>query len=297
MKISLKLLLSQITFVLLLFIACGSENGSSSSASVEKNKPKTAKLNPSGGGNELAARKYREPTDSLPARNTDSFNRNDGRGTQQPQTRPQSGNGSTNASNADNDRFTRNEGRNQSQPQGAQNMPGAAKLSSSRAKAIIEQRANEVINLMAKKDFYAMAGYIHPVKGVRFSPYSYVKPDGDRLLKTKEFIDATLENETVLWGHYDGSGEPIKLNFKAYYDKFVYDFDYYRKTQRIGYNEVIGSGNSVINRAQVYPEAICVEYYQANPENEFDWSSLTLVFEKYGSEWYLTGLIHGEWTS
>jgi len=44
---------------------------------------------------------------------------------------------------------------------------------------------------------------------------------------TKDQLKNLMESEEVyIWGEYDGSGDPIKLTFAQYFDKFVYDHDF-----------------------------------------------------------------------
>jgi len=68
----------------------------------------------------------------------------------------------------------------------------------------------------------------------------------------------------------------------------------------VTYNsETLSSGNLINNIRESYPAAIIVEYHFPGFEEKYggmDWTSLWLVFEKQGSEWYLVGLVHGEWT-
>jgi len=53
------------------------------------------------------------------------------------------------------------------------------------------------------------------------------------------------------------------------------------------------------NRFEVYPGTIIVEYHFPGEDRELqglDWKSLSLAFERYENEWYLVGIIHGQWT-
>ena len=53
------------------------------------------------------------------------------------------------------------------------------------------------------------------------------------------------------------------------------------------------------NVAEVYPEAVTVEYHVEGSAPELgglDWRSLRLVFERVEDTWYLVGVVHDEWT-
>lgn len=162
---------------------------------------------------------------------------------------------------------------------------------------IVTARASEVLEALSDRDMERLSALIHPVKGVRFSPYAFVS-DSD-LVFTADLLAGLLSDPTeYLWGAYDGTGYPIEMTFDKYYGQFVYDRDYVNAEQ-IGYNKRIGFGNSIDNSLEYYPGANVVEYHFSGFDPDFggmDWSSLRLVFQKSGSVWYLVGVIHDRWT-
>lgn len=161
----------------------------------------------------------------------------------------------------------------------------------------IMERSNTAITALKNFDLGALAALVHPTKGVRFSPYSYVADD--QLVFTADGIMTLGDNQVIYtWGISDGSGKPIELSFRGYYEEFIYDVDF-ANAEQIAYNEALGMGNMIDNSRQFYPEANFVEYYFPgfDPNYEgMDWRSLRLVFEQEGETWYLVGVIHGEWT-
>lgn len=165
-------------------------------------------------------------------------------------------------------------------------------------KSIINDRAEEVLTAIKNKDMDVLSKMVHPVKGVRFSPYAYVRESEDIVLTAGKLKDIRADNTEYLWGSYDGSGEPIKLTFTDYYDKFIYDKDFIN-AKEIGYNKTLGKGNTEDNSKKVYKSSIIVEYHFPgfNPEyTGMDWESLRLVFEKVEDTWYVVGVIHDQWT-
>lgn len=166
------------------------------------------------------------------------------------------------------------------------------------AKKVIEKTANELMNAIKNKDEDTIAEYVHPMKGVRFTPYTTVSTEKD-LIFNKENIKSFFKDESLyVWGNYDGIGDEIKLTPSQYYEKFIYSEDFLSAPE-IGYNEVLSSGNMVENQFEVYTNAIVVEYYipEINPEyGGIDWQSLRLVFEEYEGNWKLVGIIHNQWT-
>lgn len=155
-----------------------------------------------------------------------------------------------------------------------------------------------VIALLADLDMNALSPYIHPTKGVRFSPYGYVDTANHLVFTQEQLSTLMADTQTYTWGSYDGSGEPIIKTFPEYYAEFVYDEDFINP-HVIGNNVIVGTGNSLINITEVYPEGVFVEFHFQgfDPQYEgIDWVSLRLVFEELDGNWYLVGVIHDQWT-
>ncbi|MDO8499208.1 MAG: hypothetical protein Q7S66_00935 [bacterium] len=172
------------------------------------------------------------------------------------------------------------------------------KLSSAAAKIVIANRAQEVILAIKNKDSAKLATFVHPNLGVRFSPYTYVSTTKDLIFKAPQLQNIFSDTTKYSWGNFDGSGLPIELTFKAYYQRFIYDEDF-ANAKEIGYNQIIGQGNMLNNNAEVYPNAITVEWNFPGINQQYggmDWKSLRLVFEYDGVMWYVVGVIHDQWT-
>lgn len=158
--------------------------------------------------------------------------------------------------------------------------------------------AMTVIEILQDKDMVNLSSYVHPNKGVRFTPYSYVDLQGDLVFTSQQIIPLLQSSQIYTWGEFDGTGDPIQLNVSDYYDKFVYDEDF-ANPHMIGNNVEIGTGNSINNIAQAYPIGIFVEFHFTgfDPQYEgMDWRSLRLVFEEVNGSWYLVGIVHNQWT-
>ncbi|WIV10581.1 hypothetical protein [Proteiniborus sp. MB09-C3] len=156
----------------------------------------------------------------------------------------------------------------------------------------------EVIGLIKDKDMNGLSVYVHPTKGLRFTPYPYVDTQKDLVFTAGQVADIIKDTKVYTWGSYDGSGEPIKLSFNEYYDKFIYDEDF-ANPHMIGNNVAIGKGNTTDNIKEAYPEGYFVEFYFKGFESKYegiDWRNLKLVFEEENGTWYLVGIVHGQWT-
>jgi hypothetical protein len=80
------------------------------------------------------------------------------------------------------------------------------------AEEIIKEISDTVLKAIAEKDVKTWAAYVHPEKGVRFTPYTYVEKDKD-IIFTKDQIESFFDNEkTYLWGYYVFSGIVEKKN-------------------------------------------------------------------------------------
>mgnify|MGYP001049093882 CR=1 FL=1 len=171
-------------------------------------------------------------------------------------------------------------------------------LAPEQAEKAIKDTAADLIKALSSKNADAIADLVHPTQGVRFTPYTYVSLESDLVFSQEEMRSFFKDQKVYLWGHYDGSGDPINLTPSQYYDKFVYAKDYVNAKQ-VGYNQVLSSGNALENQFEVYSNPIVVEYYFPgfNPDYEgMDWRSLRLVFESYQNDWKLVGIINNQWT-
>src|SRR5262245_37237413 len=172
-------------------------------------------------------------------------------------------------------------------------------LTPAAAERIIVGRAQQVMSALKAGDMVKFATFVHPQKGVRFSPYASVLPDEDRVVKKNQLAHMWAGNTRHKWRAYDGSGDPIRLTFKKYHRRFILHHDF-SHAQSARYNgEILGHGNTINNVRAIYPGAIAVEHHFPGFDPKvsgMDWTSLWLVFEKKGNEWYLVGIVHDEWT-
>ncbi|WP_373233223.1 hypothetical protein [Cohnella sp.] len=155
----------------------------------------------------------------------------------------------------------------------------------------------EVVELLRERDLKSLAQWIDPELGLRFSPYSYINKDSDLIFKPEE-LPAFKDTTQLMWGSFDGSGDPIKLTFRDYYDKFVYNRDF-ADAPNVSANKILGLGNAEYNGTEVYPNSSYVEFHFPGTDKKYegmDWQSLVLVFVPHGDDWKLVAVVHGQWT-
>lgn len=155
-----------------------------------------------------------------------------------------------------------------------------------------------VVELIRDQDFATLSTYVDPSLGLRFSPYPYIDLGSDLVMSPAQVSAFGTDTSLYNWGNYDGSGDPIDLTPMDYYSTFVYNADF-ADPEMMSWNAPIGTGNMINNLTTVYPTADYVEFYFSGFDPAYtgmDWTGLTLVFEQVGPDWYLVGVVHGQWT-
>ena len=151
---------------------------------------------------------------------------------------------------------------------------------------------------LQQQDWSALAAYVHPDRGVTFTPYSTVDPDSDLNFTADQIRNLAQDQNVYTWGFEDGRGEAIQMTFSQYLERYVYDRDYVQAPE-LGVDRIMTGGNALENLAEVYDDCRFVDFSfpTSDPVNDgLDWSSLKLVFRSEGEHWYLVGIVHGEWT-
>ncbi|WP_141502690.1 hypothetical protein [Paenibacillus luteus] len=165
------------------------------------------------------------------------------------------------------------------------------------AAATSEEAAATILLALKQSDMTTLNAYIHPEKGLLFSPYAHIDTSSAKVFQASglpPFTDSTVYN----WGAYDGSGEPISLTFKQYYEKFVYDKDFLA-SESVGADEIKGEGNMLVNIKEIFPGSFVMDYYFSGFDEQdagMDWESLILVLEELNGAWYLSAIVHSQWT-
>lgn len=147
-------------------------------------------------------------------------------------------------------------------------------------------------------EYPAVSALVHPEKGVTLTPYSTVEPSCDRNLLPAQLVVLPEDDIPYVWGIEDGTGAPIELTGREYFERYVFNADY-TAAPETAVDTVLMQGNALENVASAYPEGRFVEYHFPGLDEQmagYDWCSLKLVFECYQGYWYLVGLVHSEWT-
>ena len=161
----------------------------------------------------------------------------------------------------------------------------------------LETINNEILSTLRSKDFTKFSKYIHPEKGVRFSMYAYVQPKTDKHFTKEEFVKYMSTNIKVTWGEKDGTGDKLVLSIENYLTQWVFKKDFIGAEYH--QNVYKGTGNSINNLKEIYPNADFTENYIPGSEEygEMDWNSLRFVFEELYGTRYLVAVINDQWTT
>lgn len=157
----------------------------------------------------------------------------------------------------------------------------------------------EVLKTIKEQDWSKLTDYIHPEKGICFSPYGYFQRENAICLSKKEFLNNIQTHKQLIWGEFDGIGGDIDLTIPEYFNDFVYDIDFINKGEVI-VNDFKGSGNSINNLTTAFPNLDFIENYFPGENEEyggFDWRALRIVYEVYQGKYYIVAMINDQWTS
>jgi hypothetical protein len=169
-------------------------------------------------------------------------------------------------------------------------------LAPSEAVRIIAGRSEDALLAIKNGDTVALSRFVHPTKGIRFSPDVSIQKE-DRILTVRDVAALRSDRAIHMWGESDAGAGPIKLSWADYRKRFVYSRDF-TAANVVWYNTlVLHPGGNLNHLDEAFPEAIFVEYFvPGTPDNGgLDWKGLWLVWEQSGNAWYLVGIAHAAW--
>lgn len=156
----------------------------------------------------------------------------------------------------------------------------------------------EILDVIKDKDYDKLTGYIHPADGIRFSPYAYIDTSKDAAGSRSGFSLNAYSDKKFIWGAFDGTGDPIEMTTKEYFNRFVYDADFLN-AEKITVNSKSSHGSDFDNLKDIYPGCVYTESYFSGFDEKYsgmDWRGLRMVFKEFEGKYYLVGIIHDEWT-
>ena len=178
--------------------------------------------------------------------------------------------------------------------------PDSTKPEEPNKDSVLLQLTHTILILIRNNDYKSLAGYIHPVSGLRFSPNGFIDTVQDVIMQREKLMEeaGNKKQYKIKWGVFDGSGEPITMTFNEYVQTFVYDVDFVNP-EIIKVNQMIGKGNALNNLLAVYKDCDFTESHFSGFDKKYegmDWRSLRLVYKNTTGKYYLLGIIHDQWT-
>lgn len=160
------------------------------------------------------------------------------------------------------------------------------------------ETAMVIKHALSNKDYARITPHIHPKKGVRFSMYAHVNAKTDKVFSQANFKKYLAQsNIKFTWGEKDGTGDLYIDTLPNYLTNWIVRQNEFANTT-MHINDFEGSGNSLNNLNEQYPNADFVEFYYKGTTHweNMDWRALRLVFETYQGRPYLVAIITDEWT-
>ncbi|MDX1652192.1 MAG: hypothetical protein R3277_06855 [Brumimicrobium sp.] len=156
--------------------------------------------------------------------------------------------------------------------------------------------AKHIVKLL--KEGHMVALEVGSASSVYFSPYSYVDTAHVQEVQSIRFTQLYTGDEKLIWGVYDGTGDPIKMTFKEYLNRFALDFDPLAEGVQVSKDTIPSSrGNSLNNVREVFPKSTVIEFYKpASDPSGMNWRSLMMVLLEKDGKYRLKALVHSEWT-
>lgn len=158
-----------------------------------------------------------------------------------------------------------------------------------KTKSFVKDKLEHISRAINNFNTEELAEYVHPARGVRFSPSEMITKS--HLIFSKEEVENFKEDQhKYTWGLWEGSGTDISLTPKGYFDKFINNIKFSKCKLR--YNNL--SENFGGNHYIVYPNSVVVEYLYKGTEKlgYVDRRALRIVFQEYNDgEWYIVGII------
>lgn len=161
----------------------------------------------------------------------------------------------------------------------------------------LEGLAAEILEILKAKDFVALASYVHPEKGVRFSPQGTIKTETDLVFNREDVANFALYNNNFTWGSHFAKDELLVMSVNDYWDQYVIPKGLDQEWIMLEEDEATPS-QAIDNFDEVYPQGTYIDFLQPGTEkyDQLDWQSLRLAFEQTADgAYYLVAIIHDNW--
>jgi hypothetical protein len=178
----------------------------------------------------------------------------------------------------------------------ATNIPGGRQHMDS---TLLFSTSISILTAIKNKDYKSLAGFVHPLRGLLFSPYAFIDTAADLVIQANELELMAKNNKSMNWNSsWDEDDADSLMTIHKYFNNFVYDVDFLNAPLR-SFNEFHSQGTDLNNVKEVFPASDIVEYFFSGFDKKYggmDYRGLRLVFESYNGKHYLVAIVHDKWT-
>ena len=162
---------------------------------------------------------------------------------------------------------------------------------------VVADAALQVLNALRDGDMVRLAQWVHPEKGVAFVPATFIS-ELNPVFSAEETAKLWENENNYLWGIESGSGEEIQMDFRSFYEQYLFPVDFLF-ADAVGYDTNIMTGGAIDNSRDVFPDSKFVEYHFDGFDPDFgglDFRTLRIVLEPIGDRYYVVAIVNNEWS-
>lgn len=115
--------------------------------------------------------------------------------------------------------------------------------------------ADLIVGASDNKDFEQLSTFVHPGKGVRFSPYVIIEEKEQQIFGAEQMCAFSYNDELYDWGTDDRTGNTIRLTPSEYYHDYLYIRDF-KESDKIHVNDMEAGGNRRMNVEEVIQKRV-----------------------------------------
>ncbi len=127
-------------------------------------------------------------------------------------------------------------------------------FSSAQTEQIVGEDSRAAVRALQNNDTRALAKFVHPTQGVRFSPYVHAD-EGERIIRRAQMPHLAHHPRRWNWGSYDGEGGDMMLTWNEFRRKILVPRPYLpiaNTGAREDFNRLSQNGNVPNNLLDVY---------------------------------------------
>ena len=121
--------------------------------------------------------------------------------------------------------------------------------------------STSILTAIKNKDYKSLAGFVHPVQGILFSPYAYIDTANARIVPANELGMLAKNNKMLDWhSSWDEDDADSLMTLHKYFKEFVYDVDFLNAPLR-SFNEFHSQGTELNKVREIFHGSDVVEYF------------------------------------